>query len=186
MLALLRYAYLLLFVGSVVEGDATLVTAGFLARRGYLRLWAVVLVAAVATTLANEFYYRVARAHAEAAFLHKADHDLRVVRVRRWVQSRGPLLLFFSRFMWGFRVAIPLACGAVSMPRSRFLVANTRGHFFGQFRSECWSTAVPPNSDRRCERHPEDSAPACPPKRDVAVWKPALSTCTCRSGTCKR
>ncbi len=37
----MRNAYLLLFVGSIVEGDATLVTAGFVARRGYLHILTV-------------------------------------------------------------------------------------------------------------------------------------------------
>jgi membrane protein DedA with SNARE-associated domain len=124
---LLRYAYVALFVGSIVEGDATLITAGFLARRGYLHLWVVILVAAAATMLANEFYYRVARFHGEEAFQHKADHDPRLARVRKWIQSQGPLLLFFSRFMWGFRIAIPLTCGAVAMRRTRFSVINAAG-----------------------------------------------------------
>jgi membrane protein DedA with SNARE-associated domain len=124
---LLRYAYVALFVGSAVEGDATLVTAGFLARRGYLHLWLVIPVAAAATMLANEFYYRVARFHGEAAFQQKADQDPRLARVRKWIQSRGALLLFLSRFMWGFRIAIPLACGAVAMRRARFSVINAAG-----------------------------------------------------------
>jgi membrane protein DedA with SNARE-associated domain len=124
---LVRYAYVALFAGSIVEGDATLITAGFLAHRGYLRLWLVILVAAAATTMANEFYYRVARIHGEGMLRQKADRDPRLARVRRWIQSKGGLLLFCSRFMWGFRIAIPMACGAVAMPRKRFSVINAVG-----------------------------------------------------------
>jgi membrane protein DedA with SNARE-associated domain len=124
---LLRYAYVALFVGCIVEGDATLITAGFLAHRGFLRLWLVILVAAVATTMANEFYYRVARIHGKDVFRQKADRDPRLARVRNWIQSRGGLLLFCSRFMWGFRIAIPVACGAVAMRRTRFSAINAAG-----------------------------------------------------------
>ncbi len=132
---LLRYAYVALFVGSIVEGDATLITAGFLAHRGYLRLWLVILIAAAATTMANEFYYRVARAQGEDLFRQKAESDHRLARLRVWIQSQGALLLLFSRFMWGFRVAIPVACGAVAMRRARFSIVNAAGALL-------WSVSV--------------------------------------------
>jgi membrane protein DedA with SNARE-associated domain len=32
--------------------------------------------------------------------------------------------------MWGFRIAIPVACGAVAMPRTRFSVINAAGAIF--------------------------------------------------------
>jgi phosphatidylglycerol lysyltransferase len=37
------------------------------------------------------------------------------------------MLLFASRFLWGFRIAIPAACGAAGMPRRTFFFVNLAG-----------------------------------------------------------
>ncbi len=124
---LLTYGYLVLIVGSIVEGDATLATAGFLAHRGYFSLGAVLAVAMVASAAANELVYRLARSRGEEAFRRKAEQDPRYARVQKWVDRRGALLLVGSRFLWGLRIAIPAACGAAGMAPARFAVLNIAG-----------------------------------------------------------
>ncbi len=120
--ALLTYGYLLVFLGTIIEGDATLLAAAFLAHQGRFSLVAVLLVAALATTLANEAYFFLARRHSSrlpAAGL--------MDKVRQSVERRGGVLLFFSRFIFGLRIAIPAACGATGMRRSKFLLLNAAG-----------------------------------------------------------
>jgi phosphatidylglycerol lysyltransferase len=124
---LLRYGYLVLFVGTAVEGDAFLVTAAFLAHRGYLHLGWVVLVATFATLAADQVYYQLARSRGQEAFARRAAADPRFERVRRWIEKRGALLLFLSRFMYGFRIAIPVSCGAAGMPQWQFTTVNLLG-----------------------------------------------------------
>src|SRR5215213_11804718 len=59
----LRYGYLMVFVGVLVEGDATLVAASFLAHRGELALSAVMAIAAVTSVTMNQVYFRLGRRH---------------------------------------------------------------------------------------------------------------------------
>ncbi len=124
---LIRYGYLILFVGAAVEGDAFLLAAAFLARRGYLELGWVIAVAAFATLAADQVYYQLARWRGREAFARRAEADPKFGRVRRWLEQRGELLLFLSRFMYGFRIAIPVSCGAVGMPPVRFTAVNLAG-----------------------------------------------------------
>jgi phosphatidylglycerol lysyltransferase len=124
---IVQYGYLVLFAGTMVEGDTFLLAASFLAHRGYLHLAGVLAVATAATMVADQLYYHLARTRGQAAFAAKAAADDRFDRVRRWMERRGELLLFLSRFMYGFRIAIPVACGAVGMPAARFTLIN----FFG-------------------------------------------------------
>lgn len=128
--AIIQHGYLLLFAGTMVEGDAFLLAAAFLAHRGYLQLPWVLVVAAAATMAADQFYYQLARARGQAAFAAKAAVEPRFDRVRRWMERRGALLLFLSRFMYGFRIAIPVACGAVGMTAGRFALVNLLGSAF--------------------------------------------------------
>lgn len=125
--ALRQYGYVVLFVGSIVEGDGTLAVAAFLAHRGYFALLPVLTVAAVASTLANEGLYRAARLRGRAAFEDRIATQPRYARVRTWVARRSGLLLFLSRFLWGFRIVVPAACGIVGMPARRFFLVNVTG-----------------------------------------------------------
>src|SRR5512145_2321841 len=118
--AIARHGYLLLFGGVMVEGDAFLLGAALLAHRGELRLPLVLAIAAAGTMAADQIYYQLARARGQALLAAKAAAQPRIARVRRWVERRAGLLLLLSRFMYGFRAAIPMACGAAGMPPARF------------------------------------------------------------------
>jgi phosphatidylglycerol lysyltransferase len=126
---LLRFGYVILFVGTIVEGDGTLLTAAFLAHRGYFHLGIVMTVATAANTLADQVYYQLARSRGREAFARKAEADPRFGRVRTWIEHRGVMLLLASRFLWGFRIAIPAACGASGMGRRTFFLINLAGAF---------------------------------------------------------
>ena len=124
---LLQYGYVLIFVGSIVEGDATLLAASFLAHRGYFALPYVVLTAAIATTAWNEAVFHGARRAGKPFFERQAAKHKRYKGVQEWVCRRSVLLLLFSRYILGFRLAIPIACGAVGMRPLLFLVVNAAG-----------------------------------------------------------
>jgi membrane protein DedA with SNARE-associated domain len=96
---LLRFGYVILFLGTMVEGDAFLLTAAFLAHRGYFHLGLVIAVAAAANTLADQIYYQLARSRGREAFARRAETDPRFARVRAWLDRRGTMLLFASRFL---------------------------------------------------------------------------------------
>jgi phosphatidylglycerol lysyltransferase len=127
---LLRFGYLVVFFGSMVEGEVVLLAAAFLAHRGYLDLPLVVLAAAAGNTVADQVYYQIARARGRAAFERKAAEDARYRRIHDWIARRGPVLLFVSRFLYGLRIAIPAACGASGMRAPLFLAVNALGGLF--------------------------------------------------------
>jgi membrane protein DedA with SNARE-associated domain len=124
---LLQYGYVLVFFGSIVEGDATLLTASFLANRGYLKLSYVILTAAIASTIFNEAVFFCARRSGKPFLERQAGRHKRYHRVTEWVCRRSVLLLLFSRYIVGFRLAIPIACGAVGMRPPIFTLANSVG-----------------------------------------------------------
>jgi len=131
---ILHYGYALVFVSAAVEGDATLLTATFLAHRGYLRLDLVIIVAAAATITINQVYFWLARAYAQKRVASlRANRKIQVVLDR--IDRHGMLLVFFSRFIYGFRIAIPAACGAIGMPPISFAIGDVAG-------SVVWSVVV--------------------------------------------
>ncbi len=123
-LLLLKYGYLILFLGVVVEGEAFLIAGSFLASRGYFNLATVTLVALAANALSAQFYYTAARVRGRRWFESRFPDNSPYRRIINWVGRRTNWLLLMSRFLFGFRIVIPAACGAFGMPVARFVVLN--------------------------------------------------------------
>src|SRR4029453_16769767 len=121
-------AYLFLFLGSALEGEFVLLGFSALAHSGFISLPWVIVLAAVSNILACEIYYSLAARHG-AAWVD--DRLLKRPRARRifekalkLVKERGLWLMVFSRYLVGWRIAIPAACGFVRISRVRFMFAN--------------------------------------------------------------
>jgi membrane protein DedA with SNARE-associated domain len=131
---LLKYGYVLLFIAAALEGDASLLTATFLAHLGLFSLPGVIVTAAVATVCANQVYYWLGRRHARAALDRLHSHRF-FGWMRKALGQHAPTLLFVSRFLYGLRIAIPLGCGAVGMRPIIFLGLDLAG-------AALWSTVI--------------------------------------------
>jgi len=123
---LARYGYALIFVAAAAEGDATLVTATFLAHRGYFSLLGVMFVSALATVTMNQVYFWTARSYGHERIARVRTHPA-YGRVVEWVVRFGLPLVVMSRFIYGFRIAIPVVCGATRMSPVRFTAGDLLG-----------------------------------------------------------
>src|SRR5262249_9865567 len=121
---LLKYGYLLLFVGVFFEGEVFLLAGAFLANQGYFDLGAVLMVGLAANTLGAQFYYLAARMRGRPWFENRFSGSERYRRILNWMNSYGNWVLLLSRFAFGFRIIIPAACGALGMSQVRFFVLN--------------------------------------------------------------
>jgi membrane protein DedA with SNARE-associated domain len=122
---LLHYGYAFLVLGIILEGDATVVAAAILAGQQYFNLNWVLGLAMGVSILANEALYEIGR---RGKIARKLPEERRC-HVAGWLHNNrfGLATLFFSRFMWGFRLMIPIAAGALHIRRRRFVLCN----FFG-------------------------------------------------------
>ncbi len=124
---LLHYGYAFLILGLIVEGDATLVAATILAGEGYFDLRWVVGIAIAVSALTYEAVYEIGARGKRLKFLTPE----RQCRAQDWLHRRfGLAVLFFGRFIWGFRLVIPFAAGLVHTRRRRFAWANSLGAAF--------------------------------------------------------
>jgi phosphatidylglycerol lysyltransferase len=121
---LLKYGYALLFAGVAFEGEAVLLAAALLARRGLLQLPLVILVAVAANSLADQVYFQFARRRGRAWLERRFSSHPRYQRLLQLVRHHGGVLLATSRFAYGLRIAIPAACGALGMRTLAFTVLD--------------------------------------------------------------
>jgi membrane protein DedA with SNARE-associated domain len=121
-----RYGYAMVFVAAAFEADATLLASTFLAHRGYLDFRFVILVVVAATVTANQVYFWVARGYGQARITAMRSHRF-YGRAVGWLSRYRIALTLGSRFIYGFRIAIPMASGASGMSPVLFTVVDIIG-----------------------------------------------------------
>jgi membrane protein DedA with SNARE-associated domain len=122
-----RYGYLAVLVGSFLEGESILMLAGFAAHQGYLDLRAVLLIAFVAGSLGDQAFFWFGRASGPL-LLQRFDGIARAGgRIAPLLKRHDALLIFGIRFMYGLRIAGPVAMGALDVVPRRFAIFNVLG-----------------------------------------------------------
>lgn len=122
----IRYGYLMVVAGVLVEGDATLVTASVLAHRGYMKLSVVMTLAALTSLTMNQVYFRLGRKHGVER-VAKSDGRKLFRNIVHHTRKHAIWLVLLSRFVFGFRMAIPATVGALGMSTTKFLIADIAG-----------------------------------------------------------
>ncbi len=121
------YGYLAVFFGSLIEGDALLLVASFLAYLGKLNLPVVMLAAFLGTWLSDVIWFLLGR-YSTNKFLERwqwldtlSQHSISMV-------GKRPRLMAVSvRFMYGLRMVIPLSLGRTAISTSSFMIYNALG-----------------------------------------------------------
>jgi membrane protein DedA with SNARE-associated domain len=118
------YGYPLLFIGVFAEGESLLLLAGYFAQRGYLELAAVVATAFAAALCGDQFFFHLGRRRGAALlarFPHLRD---KVHSTLARVERNQAKFVLSMRFLWGLRIALPIALGLTTMPALRYLWLN--------------------------------------------------------------
>jgi membrane protein DedA with SNARE-associated domain len=122
-----QYGYLAVFVGALLEGEAILVLAGFAAQQGHLSLAWVLAIAFVGGTLGDQIFFWLGKHWGGALLRRLPDARERTLRVSRLLQRYDAWLVFGIRFMYGLRIAGPIAMGALGVKPRRFALFNVLG-----------------------------------------------------------
>ena len=138
------YGYLAVFIGCLLEGETILVLAGVAAQRGLLSLPLVVLLAFAGGTLGDQIFFFIGRRYGHALLRQSSRFAPAVQRVNTLLLRHDAWLIVGVRFMYGLRIAGPIAIGMSDVPALRFLAFNLLGaaiwavvvtavgYFFGQ------------------------------------------------------
>jgi len=121
---IITYGYLALALGIFLEGEAALLAASFAANRGYMVISLVILTAFLITLSMDWSYFFLGRFRGRA-FLIKRPHLLKKVeRVHHWIERNPRGLMSGFRFIYGFRMLIPLILGTTRVCTKQFMILS--------------------------------------------------------------
>lgn len=118
------YGYVAVAVGTFLEGESVLLVAGAAASRGHLSMPVVIAIAALASFLGDQLYFWVGRRYGAALLLRYPSLQPRAARVRGLLDRHHLPLILSIRFLYGLRIAGPIALGMSSVSWLQFLLLN--------------------------------------------------------------
>jgi len=113
-----------LFVWTLLEGEAGLIMAGFLAFQGYLNIFGVIFTALAGSFIGDQFYFYLGRL--KGPLLMKLFRPIarKFRKALRIIEKYGGFVTFISRYTYGFRIILPIIIGMTNMEALRFLRLN--------------------------------------------------------------
>lgn len=117
-------AYFILFLGSLVEGESIVLTAGFLSYTGFLDLKWVMIIAFLATLFADQTLFMVGYYRGAKLLARHPNWENRVQKIFRLLHQYDVWFILSFRFIYGIRTLTPLVIGAAQINFKKFLILN--------------------------------------------------------------
>ena len=121
---IVRYGYLAVAIGAVLEGESVLLAAGAAAHHGLLDLRAVMFIAAVASTLGDQAWFQIGRRWGHALINRLPPLARRAPLMQALLDRHHARLILAIRFLIGLRIAGPILMGWARIDPRRFAVLN--------------------------------------------------------------
>lgn len=121
---LTNYGYLAVFLGSTIEGELILLTAGYFAYQGFLDLKWVIVFAFLGTLIADQVCFFIGRHYGPKLLERFPILKQKSERVFRLLHTYKNVFIMTFRFVYGIRIASPLIIGAGQISARRFTILN--------------------------------------------------------------
>ena len=100
-----EFGYFALFLGTFFEGETILVLAGFLAFRGYMDIYVVVVVAFFGSYAGDQLWYFMGRKHGRKLLARKPRWQIMGDRALEHIRKHPDIWVLSFRFVYGLRTA---------------------------------------------------------------------------------
>ena len=130
-----EFGYLALMVGTFFEGETAILTASSLIHRGIFAFPWTVLAAFSGSFISDWAYYLIGRLNGQVFIAKRPKLMERVTPVTNFFHHHKFQILFSYRFLYGFRIIIPLVIGMSGLRPTSYL-------FYSIVTGLLWATVV--------------------------------------------
>jgi membrane protein DedA with SNARE-associated domain len=121
---LVTYGYMGILVGTLLEGEATVILGGILAHQGILELRSLILVSLVGTLIGDQVFYYLARWKGYNWACRSSRFRKNYPKASELMRRHAVWIILLSRFLYGLRTLIPTCCGVMRIPAWRYSLLN--------------------------------------------------------------
>ena len=124
-----QYGYIVVFLGTLLEGETVLILAGFLAHRGYLILSLVILTAFAGTFIGDQFFFYLGRLRGISLVERHRSWQSRYEKASSLLRRHQIPVIVGFRFIYGMRTVTPFLIGLSRVKPAVFFLLNGIGAF---------------------------------------------------------
>ncbi len=121
------YGMWVVFFGMLVEGTSIIIISGILCYLGMLPLVDTIIVAIIGAVIGDQFWYFVGNKYAKIILNKLPSFQPKVEKLEPTVKTKGYLLSFSGRFIYGVSILFPLTLGLYQYPYKKFTLFDTLG-----------------------------------------------------------
>jgi membrane protein DedA with SNARE-associated domain len=122
-----QYGPIGIFLGAGFEGQTAVIVGGLLARQHILQLWLVLLSATAGSGVVDQLLFVAGRRFRSHRWVARATRQIAFARALTFIERFPISYILTFRFIFGLRVASPIAIGVSQVPTLRFTVLNILG-----------------------------------------------------------
>lgn len=116
--------YIVLLLGSFVEGESVVLTAGFLSYKQFLSFPIVVLIAFCGSVTADQLLFFAGRFYGPSLLKKKPSWQAKTEKVFALLHRYNVWFIVGFRFVYGIRTISPFVIGASGIDIKRFAILN--------------------------------------------------------------
>ena len=129
-----QYGPIGIFLGAAFEGQTAVIVGGLLARQQILNLWLTLGCATAGSAILDHLLFVAGRRFRTHRWVVRATEQAAFARALKFIERFPISYTLTFRFIFGLRVASPIAIGVSQVPTWRFTVLNILGAII-------WATA---------------------------------------------
>lgn len=122
--AIKEYGYIILFVWSIMEGEAGLVMAGLLCHTGDMFLGGAIAVAALGGFAGDQIYFYMGRYNKDFILRRLHSQRRKFALAHLLLKKYGWPIIFVQRFVYGLRTVIPMSIGLTRYSGKMYALIN--------------------------------------------------------------
>ncbi len=122
-----QYGPIGVFLGAAFEGQTAVIVGGLLARQHILALWVVLACAAAGSGLIDHLLFVAGRRFRSHRWVRRATEQAAFARALGFIERFPVSYILTFRFIFGLRLASPVAIGVSQVPALRFAILNIVG-----------------------------------------------------------
>ncbi|NPA73134.1 MAG: DedA family protein [Epsilonproteobacteria bacterium] len=122
--SLSTYGYIILFLYSFGGGFFALVAAGILSYAGKMDITTSIIVAFIANFIGDSVLFYVARYNKSVVMPYIEKHKRKLALSTVLMRKYGDKIIFFQKFLYGFKTLVPIAIGLTKYDFKKFTVYN--------------------------------------------------------------
>src|SRR5690348_14350721 len=122
-----QYGPIGVFLGAAFEGQSAVILGGLLARQHLLTFWVVLASATAGSGLIDHMLFVAGRRFRTHPWVRRATDQAAFARALRFIERFPNSYTLIFRFLFGLRLASPVAIGVSQVPTWQFTILNLLG-----------------------------------------------------------